>query len=85
MIERAKQFLASRRGAYRAVFDPQGVYTSRVLRDLAKFCRANESTAHPDTHAAARLDGRREVWLRIQQHLQLTDEQLWQLYNPLER
>jgi hypothetical protein len=26
------------------------------------------------------LEGRREVWLRIQQHLNLTTEQLFQLY-----
>jgi hypothetical protein len=27
-----------------------------------------------------RLDGRREVWLRIASHLNLTEEQLWELY-----
>jgi hypothetical protein len=25
-------------------------------------------------------EGRREVWLRIQAHLRLTDEELWRLY-----
>lgn len=79
-IERAKNFLWARRHAYRAVFDIQGTRTEDVLRDLAKFCRAHASTAHLDPHMAARLDGRREVWLRIQQHLQLTDDQLWKIY-----
>jgi len=51
-----------------------------VLVDLQRFCRANTSTAHPDPYMAARLDGRREVWLRLQQHLRLDDETLWKLY-----
>ncbi len=80
LIEKAKTFLWSRRGAYRAVFDPTAPNTETVLRDLAKFCRAHESTAHADSHMAAKYDGRREVFLRIQHHLHLTDEQLWLLY-----
>lgn len=51
-----------------------------VLSDLARFCRAHSSTGHADPHIAARLDGRREVWLRIQNHLRLTDDELWQLH-----
>ena len=27
------------------------------------------------------IQGRREVWLRIQNHLQLTPDQLWELYS----
>jgi hypothetical protein len=50
--------------------------TQMVLADLAKFCRANRSTFHPDPHVAARLDGRREVWLRITQHLNLSTDDL---------
>jgi hypothetical protein len=80
VIERAKQFLFGRRSAYRQVFDLSGARTEVVLADLAKFCRAHASTAHVDPTMAARLDGRREVWLRISHHLHLTDEQLWQLY-----
>lgn len=79
-LERARHWLRGRQGAYRRTFDLQSMDTELVLRDLARFCRAHASTGHPDTHAAARLDGRREVWLRIQQHLQLDDETLWRLY-----
>lgn len=79
-IERAKLYLWKRRGAYRAVFDLSAPNTELVLRDLAKFCRAHQSTAHVDPHMAARFDGRREVWLRLQSHLNLTDDQLWILY-----
>lgn len=81
IIARAKAFLGTRRTAYLAVFDLNSARTEVVLADLAKFCRAMASTAHPNPHVAARLDGRREVWLRIQEHLKLTDEQLWQLYD----
>jgi hypothetical protein len=76
----AELTLKNRVGAYRAVFDINGPRTREVLVDLARFCRANESTFHPDARVSAQLDGRREVWLRIQQHLKLTDDQLWALF-----
>lgn len=78
-IPRALEFLLGRRGAYQATFT--GPRAEEVLRDLAKFCRAHASTAHADPHMAARLDGRREVWLRIQSHLKLSDDELWALFN----
>lgn len=81
LVERAKSFLMNRRTAYIRVFDFDNANSNAVLQDLAKFCRANESTFHEDPRAEGRLDGRREVWLRIQHHLHLTPEQLWQLYS----
>lgn len=77
---KAKHYLFGRRGAYVRRLDPGNADAQTILVDLMRFCRANESTAHPDDRASARLDGRREVWLRIQQHLRLDDETLWQLY-----
>lgn len=83
LAEKALAFLKGRQSAYRATFlNPKG---EEVLADLALFCRAHKSTAHPDPHMAARLDGRREVWLRIQAHLQLSDEELWKLFNQPTR
>lgn len=77
-LDRAKAFLRGRRQVYIQTFkNPVGEH---VLRDLAKFCRAHASTFHSDASVSDRLDGRREVWLRIQQHLQLTDDELWSLY-----
>jgi len=78
--EATKRFISGRAGAYRRALDPANRDGETILRDLAKFCRAHESTAHPDPHMAARLDGRREVWLRIQQNLNFPDDQLWLLY-----
>lgn len=73
--------LGDRRHAYRTTF--KGPVAEVVLQDLAKFCRAHQSTFHADPRAHAVAEGRREVWLRIQNHLKLTDEQLWALYSGL--
>lgn len=78
LAEKVRDFLATRAHYYkRAFLNPNG---SRVLEDLSRFCRAEKSTFHLDPHMAARLDGRREVWLRIKDHLHLTDEQLTKIY-----
>lgn len=78
ILEKAREWLFIRQVAYLKTF--AGPYSDTVLRDLAKFCRAHDSTFHPDPHVAAKMDGRREVWLRISQHLKLDDEALWNLY-----
>ena len=73
-------YLSRRRTAYVATFNcPTGI---EVLIDLAKFCRANETCFHMDARAHAVAEGRREVWLRIQQHLQLSPEQQFALWAP---
>ena len=80
MRETAQSVLKQRQLAYQRLFLGHGLATDKVLDDLAKFCRAHESTFHANHSVSGRLDGRREVWLRIQQHLRLTDDQLWELY-----
>ncbi len=77
LIERVRAVLQRRSKAYQTVF--AGPVGELVLADLAKFCRAYTPTFHKDARIAARLDGRREVFLRIQKHLNLTDDQLWAL------
>lgn len=67
------------RRAYEYIF--LGNYAAQeVLIDLATFCRASETTFHPDARVNAVLEGRREVWLRIANHLNLSSEQLFALY-----
>lgn len=79
-------FLRRRKVDYQLAFkSPAG---QSVLVDLAKFCRADQSCFHEDPRLHAVLEGRREVFLRIQQHLNLTPEQLYAIYaghqfNPL--
>jgi hypothetical protein len=78
LVSHTKAFLRQRQTAYQTTFAGPG--GERVLADLAKFCRAYKTTYHEDPYIAARLDGRREVFLRVQAHLQLNDEQLWKLF-----
>lgn len=67
--------------AYRAVFKPEALTIEHqaVLADLRDFCRAATSTFRIDPLDAARLQGRREVWLRIVQHLNLDEAKVQQL------
>lgn len=85
LVLRAKEFLSRRAVSYRHVFNKESVLAIEVLEDLAKFCRANESTFHVDPRAHAMLEGRREVWLRIQHHLNLSEEELWKLYGRKDK
>lgn len=80
LLQQAKDFLFLRQRAYKAIFKT-GPMANIVLEDLAKFCRAHEITFTADSRAHALLDGRREVWLRIQRHLNLSSEELWRLHN----
>lgn len=75
---RALDMLRRRKRSYQLCFNsPAG---RLVLEDLMRFCRGARSTFHPDPRMAAALDGRREVLLRILNHLELTSEQLYELY-----
>lgn len=84
-IRLGQEYLFNRTRIYRRIFNKDNPDAAFVLKDLAKFCRAHTSTAHADPHIAARLDGRREVFLRIQQHLQLDDTELWRLYGGTQQ
>lgn len=67
--------LQNRQRAYLDTF--KGVPAEEVLKDLAKFCRAEESTFHADPRMHAVLEGRREVWIRIQKHLRLNVDDVY--------
>jgi len=63
--------------AYQQVFDsPAG---KMVFNDLKRFCRALMTT-----NADPLLEGRRQVYLRILQHQELSREQLRELFPTLE-
>jgi hypothetical protein len=87
-------WLFRRAQAYRAVFlkpdgspNPPG---AQVLAHLARFCRHNkpsasyDNTGRIDPFAMARMDGRREVFNLIQEHLHLPDRLLIELQNQNE-
>lgn len=71
-------FFQRRQSAYKKTFDnPEG---RKVLADLRRFCRATQPTADVNNvQSTYLLEGRREVWCRIQAHLQLTDEDVYNL------
>lgn len=71
----AVQEQAELQKAYRLTFPGDSTAAQTVLLDLAHFCKANETTFHPDARVQAHLEGRREVWLRLQKILKLTPEQ----------
>lgn len=85
LIEKAKLFISQRRRAYRYVFANENQFSKDVLADLARFCRADRSCFNPDSRVHAVLEGRREVWLRITQHLNLSEEELLRLYSTKEK
>ena len=78
MSEEAKSLLAQRRLAYKQSLT--GSHGEAVLADLAKFCRARETTFHADPRVHALMEGRREVWLRIAHHLNLSEDELFNHY-----
>lgn len=79
-----RMIIQSRMVAYNRVFDAKNQYTKVVLLDLSKFCRAHESTFHKDPRLHAMLEGRREVWLKIQEYLQLTEQEIYDLHKIKE-
>ncbi len=85
VIQKAKDYFRQKKLAYIRVLDPtpdsaHADSVEIVLRDLAKFCRANKTCFDPDPRKHAMLEGRREVWLRILEHLKLTPDEYWDKY-----
>lgn len=80
-----EQLLRARKYAYTRVFTDGGSTPedrALVLADLGNFCRKKRSTGDANPHIAARLDGRREVVLRIDEYLDLSIAQLIELKVP---
>lgn len=63
--------------AYQIAF-ADGAAGQAVLADLGRFCRADEPCWSEDARHHARLEGRREVILRITAQLKLPTEELLQ-------
>lgn len=74
--DKARDLLNLRQQAYQQTFGGSSRFVQLVLEDLARFCRANESTFQVDPRAHALLEGRREVYLRIKQHLEMSPDEL---------
>lgn len=79
LYQRTLDFLRLRKRAYQLTFT--NVKNNEVLKDLARFCYANRTPKHTDPYLIGVAMGRREVWLRIQDHLNLQPEELFDIYN----
>ena len=77
-IRKTYDFIRGLKRDYQLVFR-NGPAQNSVLEDLARFCHANETQFHENQRLTDVLIGRREVWLRIQNFLNLSDADLYRL------
>ena len=78
-----REELLARRHAYKRTFD--GSNAKKILEYLERFCHANSTThVEGDSHGTAQLEGRRQVWLRIQGYLNLRDSQVGEYVSQAE-
>jgi hypothetical protein len=66
-----------RKQAYVHTFREDDRFNQDVLADLARFCRANTSTFDVNPRVEGLLQGRKEVWQRIAEHLGMTESELY--------
>lgn len=80
-LSKIKDLITRRSSSYKMTFGQDNAWSKAVLLDLAKFCRAHETTFDTDPRRHAVMEGRREVWLRIQRHLHLSEQELMNLHS----
>lgn len=73
------KYFAEWKAAYQAAFAE--AIKGSVFADLAKFCHAYETTVVPgDRDQSYVMEGRRQVYLRIQNFIERTPQELVALY-----
>ena len=77
-MTKLQQFFSRRRRAYAATFS--GPQADIVLEDLARFCKAEQTPFHENQRLTDVMIGRQEVWLRIKNHLHLSDDEVYSLF-----
>lgn len=85
LAQRIKNYFSALGGGYKKVFSYTNPDSRVVLKDLAKFCKANETSFHPDPYVSAAMEGRREVWLRILKHTNLTADELYDIFKGMNK
>lgn len=76
----ALDIIRLRRQSYQNLFNLESKSVRVVLADLARFCRAGQTTFHENQRMSDVLQGRREVWLRLADHLNMTEGELYDLF-----
>lgn len=82
ILNQLRKLAVLRSRSYKRLFSPGGVFSRDaeiVLADLRDQGFANKTTFHADPYEHGRRAGRREIWLRIMQHLNLDEERVQQL------
>lgn len=76
----ALDLIRKRKQAYVHTFEEGDRFNKDVLTDLTRFCRGGQSTYHPDQRMNDILQGRREVLLRICDHLGMNERELYEKF-----
>lgn len=80
----SQKYFAEWKAAYQTAF--ASAINGSVFADLAKFCHAYETTVVPgDRDQSYVMEGRRQVYLRIQNFLERTPDELVALYTTQPR
>lgn len=80
--------LERRRVSYARLFslgNPSHEDVLCVMDDLAEFCRAYETTLNPNQKLQDAFEGRREVYLRIMDHILLDHDTLFKRYHSRDK
>ena len=80
-VQEVKGEIVHRHQAYLRVFNMDNPDVQIVMEDLKRFCRAEASSFHEDARVHAMLEGRREVFLRIDKNLKLSSQEMWEQHN----
>jgi hypothetical protein len=84
LTSEALQEYADRKRAFNSAF-AMGPHGPRVMELMGVFCRARDTTVIGDREMTYLMEGRRQVFLLIQDYLELTPEQLIRKYTaPIE-
>lgn len=75
----ALDLIRYRKQAYRHQLDTENKFARIILADLFHFCRGGKSTFNPDPQIHALLTGRKEVFQRIMDNLNLSESDLYEL------
>ena len=79
LVEKTWNFVRRKKQDYNLVFPRNSPAAQRVLADLSEFCRANDTVFNSDQRFTDVLIGRNEVFRRIQNFLNLSSADLYQL------
>lgn len=79
--DRQLDFIQERQKAYKLSFGGKNTTTKIIMDDLREFCFAEKTCFVPDNGRVSEIfEGRRQVWLRIHEHLDKELTELVELY-----